>query len=93
MRWGDERTFDLSCTGVPQAAAIAVGSHGCMKLGRERQCFAEGLDHAVDRLRPKTLIVYGTAPDAIFLKYKQAGISVLQFDSECMSAHKRAVHG
>ena len=93
VRWGDERTFELSCTGVPRGAAIAIGSHGCMKRERERKCFAEGLDYAVDRLRPQTLIVYGTAPDAIFLKHKQAGISVLQFDSECMAAHKKAVHG
>lgn len=91
VRWGDVRTYELCCTGVPHGSAIAIGSHGCIKLVQERQGFAEGLDYVVDKLKPNTLIVYGTAPDAIFSKYKNSGITVLQFDSDCMIAHKKAV--
>ena len=32
VRWGDERTYDLCCAGVPRNSTIAVGSHGCIKL-------------------------------------------------------------
>ena len=46
----------------------------------------------MNRLKPKTIIVYGTAPDAIFSKYKEAGIEILQFDSDYMIAHKKAVN-
>ena len=77
--------------GVPHNAVIAVGSHGSVKLVQERQRFAEGLDRVVNTLKPKTIVVYGTAPDAIFAAYRNAGITVLQFDSDYMVAHKKAV--
>ena len=35
VRWGDERTYDLCCAGVPRNSTIAVGSHGCIKLLQE----------------------------------------------------------
>lgn len=92
VRWGDKRSFDICCTGVPHNAAIAVGSHGCIKLIRERQFFSDGLSHIVQTLNPRTIVVYGIAPDSIFGEYKASGIEVLQFDSDCMIAHRKAVN-
>lgn len=70
---------------------IAVGSHGCIKLLQERPYFINGLDYAVRTLCPKIIIVYGTAPDYIFDKYRKQGIKILQFDSDYMIAHRKAV--
>ncbi len=91
VRWSDERIYELCCTGVPEDSTIAVGSHGCIKLLQEREFFTKGLDYAVNRLQPKTILVYGTAPDAIFSKYKESGVTVLQFDSDYHIAHQKAV--
>lgn len=91
VRWGDERTYDLCCAGVPRKSTIAVGSHGCIKLVREREFFKHGLDYAVKKLKPKTIIVYGTTPDYIFDKYRKQGIEILQFDSNFMITHRKAV--
>ena len=91
VRWGDERTYDLCCAGVPRKSTIAVGSHGCIKLVREREFFKQGLAYAVKKLRPQTIIVYGTAPDAVFDEYRKAGIRIIQFDSDYMAAHRKAV--
>ncbi len=91
VRWSDERTYELCCTGVPENSTIAVGSHGCIKLLQEREFFAKGLDYVVNRLRPKTILVYGTAPDAIFSKHKESGVAVLQFDSDYHIAHQKVV--
>ena len=92
VRWSDGRTYELCCTGAPTNSTIAIGSHGCIRLLQERKHFIQGLDYVVNRLKPKTIIVYGTAPDAIFSKYKEAGITILQFDSDYMVAHKKAVN-
>lgn len=92
VRWGDERTYDVCCYGVPRSATIAVGSHGCIKLLQDRGFFISGLDHVVNSLNPKTIVVYGAAPDAIFGKYRALGIQILQFDSEYMIAHRKAVN-
>lgn len=92
VRWSDVRTYELCCTGVPSNSTIAIGSHGCIKLVREREFFARGLDYVIRKLQPKTIIVYGTAPDDIFSKYSSAGIRILQFDSDYMIAHRKAVN-
>ena len=63
----------------------------CAKLLQDRVFFINGLDHAVNTLHPKTIVVYGTAPDTIFGKYKNAGIRLLQFDSNYMIAHRKEV--
>ena len=91
VRWGDERTYDLCCAGVPRNSTIAVGSHGCIKLLQERPYFINGLDYAVQKLRPVIVIVYGTAPDYIFDKYREQGIEIMQFDSVYMATHRKAV--
>jgi hypothetical protein len=93
VRWADARTYDVCCAGFPKRAAIAVGSHGCIKLLQDREFFSQGLDHVVRVLKPKTIVVYGAAPDAIFGKHRDAGISILQFDSDYMVAHRKAVSG
>ena len=91
VRWGDDRTYDLCCAGVPRNSTIAIGSHGCIKLLQERPYFINGLDYAVRKLRPKIVIVYGTAPEYIFDKYREQGIEIMQFDSVYMATHRKAV--
>ncbi len=88
IRWGDKRTHFITCLGVPKYSTIAVGSVGCIKLLEDRKYFIEGLDYVVKKLKPKTIIVYGAAPDYIFDKYKKQGVKFLQFDSETAKAHK-----
>ena len=42
----------------------------------------------INQLQPHTIIVYGAAPDNIFGKYKEMGITIIQFDSEFADIHK-----
>ena len=88
VRWGDHRTHFICCLGVPKNSAIAIGSVGCIKLIENRKIFIKGLDYAVKHLRPTFIIVYGSAPDYIFDKYKKQGITILQFDSETAKVFK-----
>ncbi len=91
VRWGDERTYNACCAGVPQGASIAIGSHGCIKLLEERRFFIRGLECVIKTLQPKTIIVYGTAPDNVFARYREAGILILQFNSAYMQTHPKGV--
>ncbi len=88
IRFGDERTYETACLGIAKKSAIAIGSHGCIKLGREREYLQSGLNYIVDRLKPTSIIVYGTAPDSVFGEYRKQGINILQFDSEFMQSRK-----
>lgn len=91
IRWGDKRTYKICCNGIQQGGTIAIGSHGCIKLLQEREPFKSGLDYVVSRLHPKTIVVYGKAPDAIFEKYRKSGIVIKQFESDFSIAHRKVV--
>ena len=88
IRFGDDRTFELSCAGINKHGVIAVGSHGCIRLLSERKYFISGLKYVVDTLEPKTIVVYGATPDEVFAQYKEMGIEILQFDSDFMQSRK-----
>lgn len=88
IRFGDERTFELSCAGIKKQSVIAVGSHGCIKLLNERRYFENGLNYVVNTLEPTAIVVYGTTPDCIFARYRAMGIEILQFDSAFMQSRK-----
>lgn len=91
VRFADERSYAFCCDGVPCDSVIAVGSHGCIKLKEERQFFSSGLAHIVQELHPKAIVVYGSAPAAIFGCYRDMGIAILQFDSSFAVSRKAVV--
>lgn len=88
IRYGDSRTWKVSCEGVSKGKTIAVGSHGTIKNTIDRHYFSEGLKYVVNTLSPRNIVVYGTVPDAIFKSYKDAGINIVQFKSDYSIAHK-----
>lgn len=91
VRFGDSRTLSPSCAGTPTRSSIAIGTHGCMRDVQNRQYLLQGLPYITERLHPRTIIVYGSAPDAIFDQYRSAGIQVIQFDSDYAATHRKAV--
>lgn len=82
------QSAELSCVGVNKHAIIAIGSHGCIRLLSERKYFISGLKYVVETLKPRTIIVYGSAPHEVFAQYDEMGIEILQFDSEFMQSRK-----
>lgn len=88
IRYADRRTYRCCCDGISKHCVIAIGTHGTIKNKENRLFFCEGLDIVVKKLQPSAIIIYGKAPDAIFNKYTQSGIQIIQFDSEFASSHK-----
>ena len=91
IRFGDRRTYRICCQGIEKHGVIAVGSHGNLRSRNDRDIFLKGLDTVVSILEPKVIIVYGAAPDKYFQKYKDAGIRIVQFDSDYATSHKEVV--
>lgn len=77
IRFGDERSLDFCCAGVPKGGTIAVGTHGCIRQNEDREYFKQGLRHAVKTLVPRTIVVYGTTPADIFAQYRKQGIEII----------------
>lgn len=89
VRWGDERTFETACLGVEPKKTIAVGTHGCIKTIEGKNMFIAGFDYVINRLEPKTVIVYGRMPDKIFALAKLQGIRLISFESEFSLTHPK----
>lgn len=88
IRFGDKRTYRICCDGISKHCVIAVGSHGNLKKLADREIFLKGLDVVVQILHPTVIIIYGSASDKYFKKYKDSGIKIIQFESECANSHK-----
>lgn len=88
VRFGDTRSYEFCCEGVPMHSTIAVGTHGCMKLLKERGFFKMGLAHVVKTLQPASIVVYGAAPDDVFGFCKEMDITVVAYESLFNETHK-----
>ncbi len=82
VRFNDERTYEFCFDGIEKNKTVAVSSHGCIRGKENRLYFKLGLARLVAVLSPKTIIVYGRAPDDIFKPYKDRGINIIAFESE-----------
>ena len=88
MRFGDERTFPLCCDGAPHGCVIAVGTNGAIDDEADRSFMRDGIDWIVGELAPTTIVVYGSAPEDIFVRHSKAGIRIVAFESDASIAHK-----
>ncbi len=89
IRWGDNRTFSFCCAGAPKNSIISIGSHGCIRAKDERKFFIDGLEHVVKILKPNIILVYGSAPDSIFEKYRNENIKIVLYNSEISYVHPK----
>lgn len=89
VRFNDERTYEFCFDRVEKFKTVAVGTHGCIKGKTDKEYFKLGLAELIKRLSPKTIIVYGAAPDDIFKKYKDIGINIIPFESEFSKSRKQ----
>lgn len=88
IRYGDRRTYRVCCDGIEKHCVIAVGTHGNMKHKVDREIFLEGFDVIINRLQPTVVMIYGSAPTKYFQKYIDAGIEIVQFESDYSISHK-----
>ena len=91
VRFGDERTFSFCYDGIEENKTVAVGTHGCIKRKEDKIFFKIGLARMVQRLSPKNIIVYGSAPDSIFKPYKDMGINIIVFESEFSKSRRQVI--
>lgn len=89
VRWGTEETYDYCFDGIEEHSIVAIGTVGGSPyklLDRDR--FEKGLFEMVKRVKPRCIIVYGSASYPCFEKLKKEGTLILQFDSRTASFYK-----
>lgn len=93
IRWGDRESFRYAFFGIPLGSVVAIGTLGLMKRrkgmdGMARFLFKEGLKQVVERIRPKAILVYGSAPEDIFGPYRDV-VPIHRYPSQIEIAHSR----
>jgi hypothetical protein len=82
VRWGTEETWRYCWDGIPQNSIVAIGTvaSGLRQL-ENRPVFETGIREMVRRLRPHTIIVYGSANYPVFDELRSHGIYIKAFPS------------
>lgn len=90
VRWGTQETFRYCFDGIDTDSIIAIGTvGGSPRKHHDRKRFAEGFEELLKVLRPKTIVVYGSAEYPCFEKAKEQGIQIVSFKSQTARAFER----
>ncbi len=89
-RWGTEDTWHYCFDGNPHNSVLAVGTiaSGIHRL-KNRPLFENGLFKMVEKLRPHTIIIYGSANYHCFDELRNQGIHVVSYPSKTSEAFAR----
>lgn len=66
LSWSDERSYDFCFDGLPETGTFAVSTVGVMRDAEAKRIWTEGMTEALKRVKPTTLICYGTKIDFSF---------------------------
>lgn len=88
IRWGDERSYEFCFDGIVPGGTVAVGSHGCIRDSRDRLYFERGFAEMCKRLKPHTILVYGSVSDSIYLQCIKSEIKIVRYPSEVEKIYK-----
>jgi len=76
VRGGDERSYfgidgiePFAFLGLEQYGVVSVGTYGCVRGDENRFYFKEGLGAMLDKVKPKTVLVYGRMSNELFVPY------------------------
>ncbi len=83
VRWGTNETYDYCFEGIPTDSIIAIGTvGGSPRRLVDRERFVSGLYEMISRLRPHTILIYGSASYECFKDLKERGIKIIHYPSK-----------
>jgi len=91
VRTADKRSFAFSCYGVPHGSPICIGTHGCLRIRKERELFKAGLSYVINELTPSHIVFYGSLPTDVIEICSASKVKVLRFPSEFALSRKGVV--
>lgn len=90
VRWGTKETWEYCFDGNTVNSMLAIGTVASgYRFLRNRQLFEDGFFYFIDKYRPTTLIVYGSANYKCFEQAKAIGINVVEYKSKASLAYLR----
>lgn len=89
VRWGTEETFGYCFDGIEENSIVAIGTvGGSPRKLADRERFERGLFEMAKRLKPRCIIVYGSASYPCFVRLRSGGMRILQFSARTASFYE-----
>ena len=82
VRYGDERTYDISTIGIEKGQTIAIGTNGVVKNLQDRHYLEKGFDYIVNKIHPNNIIIYGSVTKNIEDVANKNSINIIHFHNE-----------
>ena len=94
VRWGTPESWWYCFNGIPAESIVAIGTAGgSPRELKDRKRFEDGLDEMMKRLRPHTIVVYGSANYPCLDKLIDQGVRVVSYQSQTAEAFERRRRG
>lgn len=77
IAWAQPETYAFCFDGLPQGGTVALLTVGVMTGDRAKQVWKNGAAEMMQRLRPKTILLYGSQIDFDF-----SGAKIVCFDNK-----------
>ena len=77
VMFSDEASYEWCFDGLPKKSTVCVSNVGVMQRKEWREAFLDGLEVAIERLKPKRILFYGKIPK----EYDFGKIEVMEFAS------------
>ena len=81
-----EWTYELALTGICIGSIVAIGTLGALKDKESKKLLKASIDALVEYVKPRSIIVYGSAPSKIFENALKNNVEIWQYDSEISKA-------
>ena len=91
VRWGKRETYAFAFDGIEPGGTISIGTVGCMREKENRKVFEQGFPEMLDKIRPKRIIVYGSAKSPIFEEASKQNIDIEVFPSNTSLVFEKEV--
>lgn len=90
VRWGTYETWSYCFSGIPEGSTVAIGSvaSGIKRLNN-RPLFEEGFKKMVLIIKPKRIIIYGSANYPFIQDLRKQGIEIISIPSKTNLAYRR----
>ena len=66
LQWAEPETFSFCFDGLPQGGTVAISTLGVLRSDEAQKVWRAGADEAMKRLKPDTVLLYGSAIDYDF---------------------------
>ena len=63
ISWSTPDSFSWCFDGEPEGGTVAISSVGCMNIKEKKHLFLQGYEAMIERLRPDSIIFYGSVPE------------------------------